>query len=98
MVSKIESDRYADTGFSVADTPADLNQYLFEQMMAKSGEERLKIGCSIADSARDLVWSGIPKELDERERRKIFFRALLRGDVSLGSLGVLPFCCHFAMA
>ena len=72
MVSKIEPDRYADTGFSIADTPPELNQHLFEQMMAKSGEERLKIGCSMADSARALVWSGIPKDLPEPERRKLF--------------------------
>jgi len=37
MVSKIEPDRYADTGFSVADTPSKLNAFLFEQMMKKSG-------------------------------------------------------------
>jgi hypothetical protein len=30
MGAEIEPDRYADTGFSVADTPAELNAFLFQ--------------------------------------------------------------------
>ena len=41
-------------------------------MMRKSGAERLEIGCRMNDSARALVWSGIPKDLPESKRRKIF--------------------------
>ena len=72
MVSKIEPDRYADTGFSIADTPADLNAYLFRKMMEKTGAERLLIGCKMTDSARELVWSGIPNNLPEIERKNLF--------------------------
>ncbi len=36
MVSKIEPDRYADTGFSIADTPPDLNAHLFRQAASAS--------------------------------------------------------------
>jgi hypothetical protein len=74
MVSKIEPDRYADTGFSVADTPPELNAFLFQQMMRKSGAERLVIGCQMTDCARKLVWSGIPDNLPEPERRSIFLQ------------------------
>lgn len=74
MVSKIEPDRYADTGFAVADTPADVNAFLFRQMMRKSGEERLVIGCRMTASARELVWSGIPGDLPEDERRALFLK------------------------
>ena len=74
MVSKIEPDRYADTGFSVADTPPELNAFLFQEMMRKNGAERLVIGCQMADSARALVWSGIPDNLPEHERRDIFLQ------------------------
>ena len=74
MVSKIEPDRYADTGFSIADTPAHLNNLLFQKMMEKSGPERLVIGCQMTDTARELVWSGIPKNLTEPERRQVFFQ------------------------
>ena len=72
MVSKIEPDRYADTGFSIADTPADLNEHLFRKMMEKTGAERLVIGCRMADSARELVWSGIPLDLPQAKRKAIF--------------------------
>lgn len=72
MVSKIEPDRYADTGFSVADTPPELNAFLFQQMMRKSGAERLAIACRMNDSARELVWSGIPADLPEEQRRILF--------------------------
>jgi hypothetical protein len=41
-------------------------------MLEKSGEERLIIGCRMTDAARELVWSGIPKDLTEPERRKLF--------------------------
>ncbi|MEM6911092.1 MAG: hypothetical protein AAF555_05860 [Verrucomicrobiota bacterium] len=68
----IEPDRYADTGFSVADTPPAINALLFRRMMEKSGEERLRIGCQMADDARRLVWSGNPQELPEEERRQEF--------------------------
>ncbi len=72
MVSKIEPDRYADTGFSIRDTPADLNAHLFRKMLEKSGAERLIIGCRMGDSARQLVWSGIPTDIPEPKRRQIF--------------------------
>lgn len=72
MVSKIEPDRYADTGFSLADTPADLNDLLFRKMLEKTGEERLVIGCRMTDAARELVWSGIPQDLPASERRQLF--------------------------
>ena len=72
MVSKIEPDRYADTGFSIRDTPADLNAHLFRKMQEKSGPERLIIGCRMGDSARQLVWSGIPKNLPDPKRRQLF--------------------------
>jgi hypothetical protein len=85
MVSKIEPDRYADTGFAVADTPADVNAFLFQQMMRKSGEERLVIGCRMTASARELVWSGIPRDLPEDERRARFLQRFY-GDHLQGGL------------
>jgi hypothetical protein len=82
MGSKIEPDRYADTGFSIADTPPELNAFLFEQMMRKSGSERLIIGCRMTASARQLVWSGIPKNLSEVERRNLFLQRFYGSDFS----------------
>jgi hypothetical protein len=42
--------------------------------MRKSGSERLEIGCQMADSARALVWSGIPEDLPEAERKTLFLQ------------------------
>jgi hypothetical protein len=36
MISKIEPDRYADTGFAVKDTPPEVNATLFTAMMRKT--------------------------------------------------------------
>lgn len=71
-ISKIEPDRYADTGFSTADTPPDLNYRLFRKMMEKSGAERMIIGCRMNDAARAVAWSGIPHDLPQSERRQLF--------------------------
>lgn len=89
MVSKIEPDRYADTGFAIADTPPELNAFLFHQMMRKSGSERLMIGCQMTDSARELVWSGIPKNLPQTQRRTLFLQRFY-GDISYSITAAPP--------
>jgi len=55
MVSKINPDKNADMDFSIADTPAGLDDHFFRKLLEKSGTERLIIGCNMADSARQLV-------------------------------------------
>ena len=82
MVSKIEPDRYADTGFSIADTPADLNKHLFDRMMEKTGAERLAIGCRMTDTARELVWSGISQDLPTPKRRELFLQRFYGEELS----------------
>jgi hypothetical protein len=71
-ISRIDPSRYADTGFSVADIPPELNNYLFRKIMEKSGAELIAIGCRMNDLARELVWLGIPQDLSETERRRLF--------------------------
>ena len=97
MVSKIEPDRYADTGFSVADTPPELNAFLFQKMMRKSGAERLAIGCRMTDSARELVWSGIPADLSAEERRAVFLQRFY-GDALSGIPCPQPHSVHAGAA
>lgn len=83
MVSKIERDRYADTGFAVADTSANLDAHLFRQIMRKTGAERLAIGCQMADTARQLVWAGIPAGLPVSEQRALFFERFYGSTLAL---------------
>jgi len=59
MVSRIEPDRYADTGFAVKDTPPEINAMIFAAMMRKTPAERLLMGFEMAATARALVRSRI---------------------------------------
>ena len=74
MVSRIEPDRYADTGFAVRDTAPEINERLFAAMMRKSPEERLFMGLDMMATARRLVWSSLGAEGSEAERRAAFYR------------------------
>jgi hypothetical protein len=73
MVSKIEPDRYADTGFSVKDTPPEINTMIFRHTMSLTPGERFAMGMSMLATARALVWSGIPGNLPGPERRRVFY-------------------------
>lgn len=70
MVSKITPDRYADTGFSVKDTPPEINAMLFAAMMAKTPEERFLMGMDMMATARAMVWASIASDMPENRRRK----------------------------
>ena len=72
MVSRIEPDRYADTGFAVNDTAPEINAMIFAAIMRKTPEERLLMGFDMMATARELVWSGIGSEGTEDERRRLF--------------------------
>ncbi len=72
MVSKIEPDRYANTGFSVKDTPVEINDRIFQAMMALTPAERFLKGLSMTATARALTWSGIPAEWPQEQRRAAF--------------------------
>ncbi len=74
MVSRIEPDRYADTGFAVKDTAPEINAMIFAAMMRKTPEERMLMGFDMTATARALVWSGVQGLPTESERRKEFFR------------------------
>ena len=89
MVSKIEPDRYADTGFSVRDTAPEVNALLFKLMMQRTPGERLRMGMEMLATARQLVWASLPPELDAQDRRAAFYQRFygepLPGGVARGS-------------
>ena len=74
MVSKIEPDRYADTGFSVKDTAPEINEMIFRSMMRKSPGERLLMGLDMRATSREMVWATIPADMPAPERRRAFYR------------------------
>jgi len=73
VVSKIEPDRYADTGFAVKDTPPEINELIFRAMMLRTPAERLLMGMDMTATARKLVWASIPADLLEGDRRRMFY-------------------------
>lgn len=74
MVSKIEPDRYADTGFSVKDTAPEINAMMFQRVMALTHSERFLMGMSMLATARAVVWGSLPAGLDMASRRRLFYR------------------------
>ena len=74
MVSRIEPDRYADTGFAVKDTAPEINAMIFAAMMRKTPEERLLMGFDMMATARELVWSNLAAEGNDAERKARFFQ------------------------
>ena len=73
MVSRIEPDRYADTGYAVKDTPAEINAMIFAAMMRKTQEERMLMGFDMMATARELAWSSLQGAGTEADRRRAFF-------------------------
>ena len=74
MISRIEPDRYADTGFAVKDTPPEINTMIFEAMMRKTPEERLLMGLDMMATARQLVWGSLDAHKSTAEKRREFFQ------------------------
>ena len=78
MVSKIEPDRYADTGFSVRDTAPEINALLFRHMMKRTPGERLAMGMDMTATAKALVLASLPEEMPDAERRAAFMERFYR--------------------
>ncbi|GAA5142039.1 hypothetical protein GCM10023213_27280 [Prosthecobacter algae] len=74
MVSKVEPDRYADTGFSVKDTSPAINAMMFKRIMALTDSERFLMGMSMLETSRTLVWNSLPATLDLPSRRRLFYQ------------------------
>ena len=57
------------------DTPLEIEERFREMMMARSGAERLIMGASMFDAAREIVLASLPKDLPEEElKRRLFER------------------------
>lgn len=79
MVSRIEPDRYADTGFAVKDTPPEINRRLFDAMMRKTPAERLLMSLDMMATARELVMQSVQREsgtVSEPEVKRLAFERL----------------------
>ena len=56
------------------DTSASMERVMSGRLMAGSGEERLKMGCSMFDMAKELVLASLPACSPQEKRRHLFLR------------------------
>ena len=76
MGAAAPTERYADTGFAVKDTPPEINRMVFERIMALTEGERLEMGFSMLGAAKELIEAGLPKDLGPAERRRAIYERL----------------------
>ena len=55
------------------DTSPEIEKIVYEMMMARSGAERLIMGASMFDAARQIVLASLPKDLPEEELKRQLF-------------------------
>ena len=60
----------------MTDTPPDIARKVREQLMARSGEERLVMGAEMFEAAREMVLASLPPNLPPAERRRQFYKRL----------------------
>jgi hypothetical protein len=82
MISRIEPDRYADTGFAVRDTPPEINDMIFRAMMQRTEGERLLMGLEMMAAAKALVRASLPPGTEVEQRTA--FLAQFYGDSEAG--------------
>jgi hypothetical protein len=57
------------------DTSPEIDQKMYEMMMARSDAERLIMGALMFDAVREMVLASLPKDLPEEElKRQLFER------------------------
>jgi len=58
----------------VKDTPSEVEEIFCRMLMERSGEERVKMGCSMHATARALVIASIPEENPDAVSQALFLR------------------------
>lgn len=81
MVSRIAPDRYADTGYSVKDTPPEINAMIFQAMMRRTPAQRMQMALEMTAAALAMVWASLPEGTEE-ERRAAFLRRMYGNELT----------------
>ena len=76
MGSQTQSDRHADTGYGVKDTPPEINRMIFERVMSLQPGERLEMGFSMLATAKELILAGLPSGLSDTDRKTRLYERL----------------------
>jgi len=64
------------------DTSPEIENYIRLKMQNKSSIERLKMGFSMFETARNLIKNSIPPETDSLEKKIIMLRRMYSSDFS----------------
>ncbi len=89
MGKETTTDRYADTGYSVKDTPPEINRWMFERFMSLSCEQRLLMGLSMLATTRQMILDSLPPGLSPNESKLALFERLY-GYAFPGTLSITP--------
>lgn len=57
-------------------TPPEIEAKMREMLMARSGEERLIMGCQMFDAARAIIIASLPKDLPDDEFKRLLFERI----------------------
>ncbi len=63
-----------------SDTSPDMQKRYREMLLARTPEERFKMGLSMCETARRIVLASLPPDLDETERRVALFLRYYQND------------------
>ncbi|MBV9010125.1 MAG: hypothetical protein JO354_13330 [Verrucomicrobia bacterium] len=58
------------------DTPPEIERLVRERIMARSGEERFRMGVEMFEAARAMVRASLPPDLPEPERKRQLFKRI----------------------
>lgn len=60
----------------MTDTPPEIAEMVRARLMARSGEERFRMGVEMFEAARRMVLASLPPDLSEAERKRQLFERL----------------------
>ena len=58
------------------DTPPEIAELVRTRLMARSGEERFRMGVEMFEAARRMVLASFPTDLTESERKRRLFERI----------------------
>ena len=71
------------------DTNKDIEMLYKRMLMEHSGEERMKMGASMFDTAIKFIEASLPKTLSETEKKKQIFLRLYKNDFKQDELNLI---------
>jgi hypothetical protein len=64
----------------MTDTSPEFAQFYFDKIMSLSPKERLRMGSSLYDTAREIVLSSLPENMSETEKKVQLFLRFYEND------------------